>query len=146
MAVVMDKLEVLVDMSFGRLEFPYELTEKAGEEYRGYISKNLGEIAVYLVKQEDIHRLEVLSAQKLWTLEGIDAALDCASQRKETEISAFLMNERADLVDKSVSNERANVDNPKDYREIDVTAQEKNERSHTVEKQLNVRRKKRFEL
>lgn len=56
------------------------------------------------------------------------------------------MNERADLVDKSVSNERANVDNPKDYREIDVTAQEKNERSHTVEKQLNVRRKKRFEL
>lgn len=25
----MDKLEVLVDMSFGRLEFPYELTGKA---------------------------------------------------------------------------------------------------------------------
>lgn len=74
MAVVMDKLEVLVDMSFGRLEFPYELTEKAREEYRGYIGKNLREIAVYLVKQEDVHRLEVISAQKLWTLEGIDAA------------------------------------------------------------------------
>lgn len=71
MAVVMDKLEVLVNMSFGRLEFPYELTEKAREEYQGYIKKNLREIAVYLVKQEDIHRLEVISVQKLWTLEGI---------------------------------------------------------------------------
>ena len=146
MAVVMDKLEVLVDMSFGRLEFPYELTEKARIEYRGYISKNLREIAVYLVKQEDIHRLEVISAQKLWTLEGIDAALDSATQRKESEISAFLMNERADLVDKSVGNERVNVDNPENYRGIDVIVQEKSEQSHIVEKQLNVRRKKRFEL
>lgn len=107
MAVVMDKLEVLVDMSFGRLEFPYELTEKAREEYRGYIRKNLSEIAVYLVKQEDMHRLKVISAQKLWTLEGINVALDCASQRKETEVSAFLMNERADLVDKSAGDDPA---------------------------------------
>ena len=41
MAVAMDKLEVLVDMSFGRLEFPYELTGKARENYREYIRKNL---------------------------------------------------------------------------------------------------------
>ena len=146
MAVVMDKLEVLVDMSFGRLEFPYELTEKAREEYRGYISKNLSEIAVYLVKQEDMHRLEVISAQELWTLKGIDAALDSASQRKETEISAFLMNERADLVDKSAGNEQVDVDNPENYQGMDVTVQKKDEQSHTVEQQLNVRRKKRFEL
>jgi len=80
MAVAMDKLEVLVDMSFGRLEFPYELTGKARENYREYIRKNLGDIAEYLVKQEDMHRLEVISSQKLWTLEGIDSALDCASK------------------------------------------------------------------
>lgn len=146
MAVVMDKLEVLVDMSFGRLEFPYELAEKAGEEYRGYISRNLSEIAVYLVKREDMHRLEVMAAQKLWTLEGIDAALDCASQRKETEISAFLMNERADLVDKSAGDEAWNVDNLKNFREADMTVLKKTEQSHIAEKPLNVGRKKRFEL
>ncbi len=138
MAVVMDKLEVLVDMSFGRLEFPYELTEKAREEYRGYISKNLSKIAVYLVKQEDMHRLEVISAQKLWTLEGIDVALDCASQRKETEVSAFLMNERADLVDKSVSDEQVAVDKIENY-------QKKVTHSSPAEKPLSMR-KKRFEL
>ena len=122
MAVAMDKLEVLVDMSFGRLEFPYGLTGKARENYREYIRKNLRDIAEYLVKQEDMHRLEMISSQKLWTLEGIDSALDCASKRKETEVSAFLMNERANLVDNQ---------------------------AETTEKLLNrknIMRKKRFEL
>ena len=148
MAVAMDKLEVLVDMSFGRLEFPYELTGKARENYREYIRKNLGDIAEYLVKQEDMHRLEMISSQKLWTLEGIDSALDCASQRKETEVSAFLMNERANLVDNPAGSERIDVDMLQNSQEADRTEQRKNERLQTTEKPLNVRniRRKRFEL
>lgn len=149
MAVAMDKLEVLVDMSFGRLEFPYELTGKARENYREYIRKNLGDIAEYLVKQEDMHRLEVISSQKLWTLGGIDSALDCASKRKETEVSAFLMNERANLVDNTAGSERIDVDKLQNSQEADRTEQGKNEQSQTTEKSLNTRtilRKKRFEL
>lgn len=149
MAVAMDRLEVLVDMSFGRLEFPYELTGKARENYREYIRKNLGDIAEYLVKQEDMHRLEVISSQKLWTLEGIDSALDCASKRKETEVSAFLMNERANLVDNTAGSERIDVDKLQNNKEADRAEQGKNEQSQTTEKSLNRRtilRKKRFEL
>ena len=148
MAVAMDKLEVLVDMSFGRLEFPYELTGKARENYREYIRKNMGDIAEYLVKQEDMHRLEVLSSQKLWTLEGIDSALDCASQRKETEVSAFLMNERANLVDNTAGSECIDVDKLQNNQEADRTEQGKNERSQITQKPLNVRniRRKKFEL
>ena len=149
MAVAMDKLEVLGDMSFGRLEFPYELTGKARENYREYIRKNLGDIAEYLVKQEDMHRLEVISSQKLWTLEGIDSALDCASKRKETEVSAFLMNERANLVDNTAGSEHIDVDKLQNSQEADRTEQGKNEQSQTTEKSLNRRtilRKKRFEL
>ena len=149
MAVAMDKLEVLVDMSFGRLEFPYELTGKARENYREYIRKNLGDITEYLVKQEDMHRLEVISSQKLWTLGGIDSALDCASKRKETEVSAFLMNERANLVDNTAGSERIDVDKLQNSQEADRTEQGKNEQSQTTEKSLNTRtilRKKRFEL
>ena len=44
MAVAMDKLEVLVDMSFGRLEFPYELTGKSQGELQGIISVRIWEI------------------------------------------------------------------------------------------------------
>ena len=148
MAVAMDKLEVLVDMSFGRLEFPYELTRKARENYREYISKNLGDIAEYLVKQEDMHRLEVISLQKLWTLEGIDIALDCASKRKETEVSAFLMNERANLVDNTAGSERIDVDNLQNNQKADRIEQGKNEQLQITEKPLNVRniRRKKFEL
>ena len=148
MAVAMDKLEVLVDMSFGRLEFPYGLTGNARENYREYIRKNLEDIAEYLVKQEDMHRLEMISSQKLWTLKGIDSALDCASQRKETEVSAFLMNERANLVDNQAEGEYIDVDNLQNKQEADRTEQGKNEQSQTTEKPLNVRniRRKRFEL
>ena len=148
MAVAMDKLEVLVDMSFGRLEFPYELTGKARENYREYIRKNLGDIAEYLVKQEDMHRLEMISSQKLWTLEGIDSALDCASQRKETEVSAFLMNERANLVDNTAGSERIDVDNLQNNQKADRIEQGKNEQLQITEKPLNVRniRRKKFEL
>ena len=148
MAVAMDKLEVLVDMSFGRLEFPYELTGKARENYREYIRKNLGDIAEYLVKQEDMHRLEMISSQKLWTLEGIDSALDCASKRKETEVSAFLMNERANLVDNTAGSECIDVDKLQNNQEADRTEQGKNERLQITQKPLNVRniRRKKFEL
>lgn len=62
------------------------------------------------MKTEDMHRLEFISVQNLWTLEGIDAALDCASQKKETEISAILMDIRAGLVDKSGKKEPMSVD------------------------------------
>ena len=148
MAVAMDKLEVLVDMSFGRLEFPYGLTGNARENYREYIRKNLEDIAEYLVKQEDMHRLEMISSQKLWTLEGIDSALDCASKRKETEVSAFLMNERANLVDNQAGSERIDVDNLQNNQKADRTEQGKNEQWQNTEKPLNVRniRRKRFEL
>ena len=148
MAVAMDKLEVLVDMSFGRLEFPYGLTGNARENYREYIRKNLEDIAEYLVKQEDMHRLEMISSQKLWTLEGIDSALDCASKRKETEVSAFLMNERANLVDNQAGSERIDVDNLQNNQKADRTEQGKNEQSQNTEKTLNVRniRRKKFEL
>ena len=148
MAVAMDKLEVLVDMSFGRLEFPYGLTGNARENYREYIRKNLEDIAEYLVKQEDMHRLEMISSQKLWTLEGIDSALDCASKRKETEVSAFLMNERANLVDNRTGSECMDVDNLQNNQEADRTEQGKNGQWQITEKPLNVRniRRKRFEL
>ena len=148
MAVAIDKLEVLVDMSFGRLEFPYGLTGNARENYREYIRKNLEDIAEYLVKQEDMHRLEMISSQKLWTLEGIDSALDCASKRKETEVSAFLMNERANLVDNQAGSERIDVDNLQNNQKADRTEQGKNEQWQNTEKPLNVRniRRKRFEL
>ena len=94
MAVVMDKLEVLVDMSFGRLRYPWQLGEKAQKQYEDYIRENLPAIGEYLVNNGKLGDLELLSHKKLWNREGLEHSIDVASRKKDLEISAFLMNER----------------------------------------------------
>ena len=93
MAVVMDKLEVLVDMSFGRLRYPWQLSEKAKKQYEDHIRGNLKDIGEYLVESGNLNGLELLSREKLWNREGLEHSIDVASRKKDMEISAFLMNE-----------------------------------------------------
>lgn len=99
MAVVMDKLEVLVDMSFGRLRDPWQLSEKAKKQYEDYIRGNLTDIGEYLVESGNLDGLELLSREKLWNREGLEHSIDVASRKKDMEISAFLMNERSRMME-----------------------------------------------
>ena len=99
MAVVMDKLEVLVDMSFGRLRDPWQLSEKAKKQYEDYIRGNLTDIGEYLVESGNLDGLELLSREKLWNREGLEHSIDVASRKKDMEISAFLMNERSRMLE-----------------------------------------------
>ena len=98
MAVVMDKLEVLVDMSFGRLRYPWQLSEKAKKQYEDYIQGNLKDIGEYLVESGNLNGLELLSREKLWNREGLEHSIDVVSGKKDMEISAFLMNERSRML------------------------------------------------
>ena len=99
MAVVMDKLEVLVDMSFGRLRYPWQLGERAKKQYEDYIRGNLNDIGEYLVESGNLNGLELLSREKLWNREGLEHSIDVASGKKDMEISAFLMNERSRMLE-----------------------------------------------
>ena len=98
MAVVMDKLEVLVDMSFGRLRYPWQLSEKAKKQYEDYIRGNLKDIGEFLVESGSLNGLELLSREKLWNREGLEHSIDVAARKKDMEISAFLMNERSRML------------------------------------------------
>lgn len=99
MAVVMDKLEVLVDMSFGRLCYPWLLSKKAKKQYEDYIRGNIKDIGEYLVESGNLNGLELLSREKLWNKEGLEHSIDVASGKKDMEISAFLMNERSRMLE-----------------------------------------------
>lgn len=99
MAVVMDKLEVLVDMSFGRLRYPWQLSEKAKKQYEDHIRGNLKDIGEYLVESGNLNGLELLSRENLWNREGLEHSIDVASRKKDMEISAFLMNERSRMME-----------------------------------------------
>lgn len=114
MAVVMDKLEVLVDMSFGRLRYPWQLSEKAKKQYEDYIQGNLKDIGEFLVESGSLNGLELLSREKLWNREGLEHSIDVASRKKDMEISAFLMNERSRMMEEEqkVSGENGNAERP----------------------------------
>ena len=99
MAVVMDKLEVLVDMSFGRIRYPWQLSEKAKKQYEDYIRGKLKDIGEYLVESGNLNGLELLSREKLWNREGVEHSIDVAARKKDMEISAFLMNERSRMME-----------------------------------------------
>ena len=114
MAVVMDKLEVLVDMSFGRLRYPWQLSEKAKKQYEDYIRGNLKDIGEFLVESGSLNGLELLSREKLWNREGLEHSIDVAARKKDMEISAFLMNERSRMLkeEQKVAGETENDGRP----------------------------------
>ena len=114
MAVVMDKLEVLVDMSFGRLCHPWQLSKKAKKQYEDYIRENLKDIGEYLVESGSLNGLELLSRKKFWNREGLEHSIDVASGKKDMEISAFLMNERSRMLkeEQKVAGETENDGRP----------------------------------
>ena len=93
-AAVMEKQNVLLDLCFGRLLFPVELAKQAETEYKEYIRLHLEEAASYLIENEQTERLQFLSEGKLWTPEGLEAAIQCASDQKKPEILSLLMNEQ----------------------------------------------------
>lgn len=93
-AAVMEKSDVLTDLCFGRLLFPVELAKQAETEYKEYIRFHLEEVASYLIENEQTERLQFLSEEKLWTPEGLEAAIQCASDQKKPELLSLLMNEQ----------------------------------------------------
>ena len=97
MAVVMEKLPVLIDLCFGRLLFPIRLSTRGETAYQGYIRSHLEEIVPYLIKNEQTERIRLISGEKLWTPEGLDMAIECASDKQKSEILSLLMNERQQM-------------------------------------------------
>lgn len=66
-------------------------------------------------------------------------------REKRQKFPAFLVNERANLVDKSVGDERVSVDKIKNHQEMNMPVLEKTVHASPAEKPLSMR-KKRFEL
>ena len=97
LAKAQDKQEVLVDMVFNRLEYPYDLTDKNKDEYKDYMLEHFAQWSEILVEQDAIKRLQFLSKQNLWSREMLDIAIMEASEKKRGETLSFLMNEKQSL-------------------------------------------------
>lgn len=93
LATAQDKQEVLVDLAFCRLRFPYELTERHEKVYDEYIRENLTEIIQYFVEQDDLERLRLISVRRLWSESALHEAVQIASAAGNTEMTGLLMDE-----------------------------------------------------
>lgn len=94
LALAQDKPEVLADMAFSRLEFPYDLREVHEKMYESYIREHLPEVGHYLVEQESFNRLDQISSRGLWSRPGLEEAIRAAAEGEKGDLLSYLMNEK----------------------------------------------------
>lgn len=92
--------EVLEDLVFWRMEYPYELSERARKNYEAYLSDQLREIVEHLIKTDRIDRIGQIGIYGLWKEDVLEAAAVLAANLGKAEIAGFLMNERLRLFPK----------------------------------------------
>lgn len=96
-AVIEERLELVSEIAVRRLRYPYELSEKAREEYTAYVKDHAKNIAEGFVQQRDMEALRFLSKEGLWNENAMEAAIEQASSQKDGETMSFLMNEKQRL-------------------------------------------------
>lgn len=100
LAEAQEPREVLEDLVFWRMKYPYGLSGRARKNYETYLSGQLGEIVEHLIKTDRIDRLGQISAYGLWKEDVLEAAAVSAADLGKAEIAGFLMNERQRLFPK----------------------------------------------
>lgn len=90
-AIAHEEEETVIRLAMGRLKYPYDLSEKARDDYEDYLAGHQEEAARFFVTEEDLESIEYLSDRKLWSREGLTAGIEAASRQHRTEIAARLM-------------------------------------------------------
>ena len=93
-ARVHDQVDVLCDLVFSRLMYPYRLEKDGETAYEDYVRDSEKEVAEYLTDREDLEALRQISARGMWQEKDLDQAADYAARTKKSEILAFLMEEK----------------------------------------------------
>lgn len=93
-AAAWDRAEVLADIAFGRLGHPRNLAGSDRQVYQNLIRERYQEILQCLIEKDQLENIRLISAEKLWSREMLEYALDLASREKKMEILSYLMNEK----------------------------------------------------
>ena len=99
-AVAEESREDALQLAALRLGWPYRLGEEARDRYGTYLRENMACAGKVYVERQDMRMLRFFGQAGYWDQEGLEAAIDAAAERKETEILGFLMDERRRLFPK----------------------------------------------
>lgn len=92
--VAEEKPWVAAELVLNRLRYPYQLMQKAKEEYEQYMTAHIEDAADYLIEMEDIEGLAFLSDENYWTEAALNYAIQRATEGKKTEALSLLMDEK----------------------------------------------------
>ena len=93
-AVAEESEEVVAELALLRLRFPYQLSDKASDEYKRYLKENAGTAGKLCARCEDMEGLKFLSGQGYFTEETIEQAIETAASEKKTAVLSLLMDEK----------------------------------------------------
>lgn len=99
LALVQDKIDVLIDLVFSRLLYSRGLAKKYQVVYEQYLRENLQEIIQKVIcgvdkEIEKFTIMQEISRRNLWERENLEFAIKMAVESKERELAAWMMNER----------------------------------------------------
>lgn len=93
-SVVMDSKELVVEILFRRLQYPYGLWSNAREMYLDYLRENLVSVMEILAKMDALERMQMIGDLGFYTREAMDAAIEEASKLPNSQSLGYLMNEK----------------------------------------------------
>lgn len=89
-----DTVDTALKMAFGRLRYPYRLTDEAKERYQIYLKEHLVELYELFILEEAMEYLRFLTEEKYVSEEALQAGIACAQVNGKTEVLSFLMDEK----------------------------------------------------
>ncbi|MBR0093351.1 MAG: leucine-rich repeat protein [Lachnospiraceae bacterium] len=94
---LLDGISIISDVAFGRLMYPYRLSERAKASYEAYLRKHGAGILRELIGRGDTEKIRFYAAHDLITKEALSEALAAAVSKKDARITALLMEREAAL-------------------------------------------------
>ncbi|MCB6201042.1 leucine-rich repeat protein [Extibacter muris] len=96
-AVAEEKEETVVELAFGRLMYPYRLSEAARASYLCYLRGHMEAVGRYVAEHEAFDEIRFLSQEGCWTSGALEEAVTIASRLGRTELVGVLMDVRQKL-------------------------------------------------
>lgn len=93
-AAAWDKPEVLADLAFSRLIYPWELSKNSKKAYENLFQERYEQILEYLVTKEKLTMIKQITESQLWNPDMLEYALEIGARKRTPEILGYLMNEK----------------------------------------------------
>lgn len=86
-----DPPELLAEMAFDRLRWPRQLRPAREQEYREFLQSHVAELAAFLLREDDMEKLEFILSAEVLDREGLLVLLDCAERRENPRFVSRLL-------------------------------------------------------